>query len=109
VMGAGLAITLPDQIVLVVVGLVVLTAGFFGAHSIASGWAPVLGGQHGTRASGLYVGSYYAGSSIFGAVVGLAWAAGGWGATAAAVGALVVVGLAAATLLVTRLVEPGTR
>jgi len=109
VMGAGVALTVPDSLALVVVGLVVLTGGFFGAHSIASGWAPVLGGRHGTRASGLYVGSYYAGSSVFGALVGLAWAGGGWGATAAAVGALVVAALVAATLLVTRLVDAGTR
>ena len=43
VMGLGLALTLPDRLPLVVAGLVVLTAGFFAAHAVASGWAPVLG------------------------------------------------------------------
>ncbi len=36
---------------------------------------------------------YYAGSSIFGALVGLAWRADGWGVTAASVGLLVAVAL----------------
>ncbi|MCW2817819.1 MAG: ynfM, partial [Marmoricola sp.] len=46
VMGAGLALTLPDRLWLVVVGLVVLTAGFFAAHATASGWAPVVAAPH---------------------------------------------------------------
>lgn len=101
VMGAGLAITLPDHLGLLVVGLLVLTAGFFGAHSVASGWAPVVGRRHPSQASALYVCAYYVGSSIFGALVGLSWRAGAWPATAASIGALVLVGLVAA-LVVTR-------
>lgn len=102
VMGLGLALTLPDRLPLVVAGLVVLTAGFFAAHAVASGWAPVLGAAAPARASALYVAMYYAGSSLFGALVGLAWHAGGWDATAASVGvlvtlALLLVGVAART------------
>lgn len=102
VMGAGLALTLPDHLALVVVGLLVLTAGFFGAHSVASGWAPVVGRRHPSQASALYVCSYYVGSSVFGALVGLSWRAGAWPATVASVGALVVVGLVASLVVVTR-------
>lgn len=102
VMGAGLALTLPDHLVAVVAGLLVLTAGFFAAHSVASGWAPVVGRAHPGEASALYVCSYYVGSSVFGALVGLAWAAGAWPATAAAVGGLVLVGLLAAVVVVRR-------
>ena len=96
VMGLGLLLTLPDVLPLVVLGLAVLTAGFFGAHSTASGWVPVVGRRHPAQASALYVLSFYAGSSIFGALVGLAWRAGAWPATAVAVGGLVLVGLLAA-------------
>lgn len=39
VMLAGVATTVPDRLACVLVGLVVLTAGFFGAHSVASGWS----------------------------------------------------------------------
>ncbi len=93
VMGVGLVLTLPDRLSLVVAGLVVLTAGFFAAHAVASGWAPVLGGVAPARASALYVAMYYAGSSLFGALVGVAWSAGGWDATAASVGVLVALAL----------------
>ncbi len=96
VMAAGLAMTLPDQLVWVVVGLVVFTGGFFAAHATASGWAPVVGAPYGTRASALYVAGYYAGSSIFGTVLGGAWSGGGWPALVGGVAALVLVGMLAA-------------
>ncbi len=96
VMAAGLALTLPDRLALVVVGLVVFTGGFFAAHATASGWAPVVGAPYGTRASALYVAGYYAGSSIFGTLLGGAWSAGGWPALVGGVGALVLVGMLAA-------------
>ncbi|WP_019143574.1 MFS transporter [Aeromicrobium massiliense] len=90
VMAGGLALTLPDHLAPVVAGLVLLTAGFFAAHAVASGWMPLVAGTLGGRASGAYVTSYYAGSSVLGAVVGLAWSDGGWPAVAAAVGATVL-------------------
>ena len=92
-MGVGVLLTLPDRLPLVVVGLVVLTVGFFGAHATASGWAPVVGVQRPGLTSATYVCSYYAGSSVFGALVGLAWHAGGWPATAASLLVLVVLAL----------------
>ncbi len=105
VMGAGLLLTLGDRLPLVVVGLLVLTAGFFAAHAVASGWAPVVGRVAPSQASALYVSLYYAGSSVLGAVVGLAWKAGGWPATVACVGALVVLG-AVLVLVAARLARP---
>ncbi|GAB3590019.1 MFS transporter [Angustibacter peucedani] len=100
----GLALTLPDQLVLVVVGLVLFTAGFFAAHAVASGWAPAVARPPAATASALYVLAYYAGSSLFGALVGTAWHRGGWTATAASVGVLTLVGLVAggAVTLLTR-------
>ena len=97
VMAAGLALTVPDRLTLVVVGLVVFTTGFFAAHAVASGWMPVVAAPHRTRGSALYVCAYYAGSSVFGALLGLAWTDAGWGGVAAGVGALVALALAAVT------------
>lgn len=87
-MGAGIVVTLADRLWLIVLGLVVLTAGFFAAHAVASGWMPVVARGLGPAASGLYVSGYYAGSSVLGAALGLAWSGGGWPATAWAVLAL---------------------
>jgi YNFM family putative membrane transporter len=95
VMVTGLLLTLPDRLPLVVLGLVVLTGGFFAAHATASGWAPVVAAPYATQGSALYVCAYYAGSSVFGLVVGEAWAGAGWGGVVAAVGTLAAVGLAA--------------
>lgn len=102
VMLAGAALTLPQQLALVVAGLVVLTAGFFAAHGTASGWAPVVAAPgRGTQASAVYVASYYAGSSVFGLVLGEAWTAAGWTGVVAGVAALAVAALLA-TLAVAR-------
>jgi YNFM family putative membrane transporter len=95
VMAAGLGLTLPDRLPVVILGLVVLTGGFFAAHATASGWAPVVAAPYGTQASALYVCAYYAGSSVFGLAVGEAWAGAGWGGVVGAVGALAAVALVA--------------
>ena len=64
-------------------GLVLTTAGFFAAHSVASGWvggrAPVAPAQ----ASALYLCLYYIGSSVAGSAGGMFYARGGWPPTAA--------------------------
>lgn len=89
VMGGGTALTVPDRLGLVVVGLVVLTSGFFAAHAVASGWVPAVAGPAGSRASAAYVMAYYAGSSVFGLWLGQAWTSAGWAGVATAVGVLV--------------------
>jgi YNFM family putative membrane transporter len=99
-MGAGIALTVPDRLVLVVVGLVVFTTGFFAAHAVASGWMPVVAAPHRTRGSALYVCGYYAGSSVFGALLGLTWTDAGWTGVAAGVGVLVALALVATAAVV---------
>ena len=99
VMAVGLALTLPDTLPTLVAGLVLLTAGFFAAHAVASGWAPVVGSASPSRASGLYVAAYYAGSSVLGSLAGLAWDGAGWPAVAATVGGLVAAAALAAAYL----------
>ena len=48
---AGLAIMTPDSYWAIALGLAVMTYGFFGAHSICSGWAPALARQDKAQAS----------------------------------------------------------
>lgn len=109
VMGLGLLATLPDRLPLVVGGLLVSTAGFFAAHAVASGWAPVVGAPAAGPTSAAYVASYYAGSSVFGALVGLAWHDHGWSGVVGSVGLLVGLALVAALVLAraTRAGRPG--
>ncbi|MEF2976413.1 MFS transporter [Subtercola sp. YIM 133946] len=89
VMMAGVALTLAPLLAVVLAGLVLATAGFFGAHSTASGWTAAA--AHPTaraQASSLYNLAYYAGSSLFGWLGGVFFDAVGWSATAAMIGAL---------------------
>lgn len=104
---AGVALTLPSSLALVVVGLVVLTAGFFAAHSVASGWVGGLAPAAPAQASALYLCLYYVGSSVAGSAGGIFYARGGWPLTAAFAAALLAVALASAVSL--RRGRPGLR
>jgi YNFM family putative membrane transporter len=89
---AGLALTLPDQIVCITGGLLVFTFGFFATHSVASSWVSARTPGSRGQASAMYLLAYYLGSSTFGALIGLAYQYGGWPAAATGIGALFVVG-----------------
>jgi YNFM family putative membrane transporter len=81
VMGAGIALTLPAPLWCVVLGLCVLTTGFFAAHGVASGWVAAraqLGGRAVGQAASLYSFWYYVGSSVGGTLAGRAWQDTGW-------------------------------
>ncbi|WP_248836364.1 MFS transporter [Frankia sp. AgKG'84/4] len=84
---AGLTLTVPDNLGCVLAGLVIFTAGFFAAHSVASGWIGARAGTGRSEASALYLLGYYLGSSIGGTLIGLAWTRAGWPATVACVAA----------------------
>ncbi|TQL66622.1 putative MFS family arabinose efflux permease [Nocardioides albertanoniae] len=89
VMIAGVTMTLPDNLVMVLTGLLVLTTGFFGAHGVASGWVGARAKVGKAQASALYNLFYYGGSSLFGWLLGYAYVVGWWGiATAVLVLAL---------------------
>ncbi len=96
---AGTALTAAAPLPLVVAGLVVLTAGFFAAHAVASGWVGALA-PPGARAqaSALYTFGYYAGSGLLGWLGGYAFTAGGWPAVVAAVVACALLALVLALL-----------
>jgi YNFM family putative membrane transporter len=89
---AGLAITLPDRIVCITVGLLVFTAGFFATHSVASSWVSSRAPGRRGQAAAMYLLAYYLGSSTFGALIGLAYQYDGWPAAAAAIGTLFAAG-----------------
>ena len=81
VMAAGIALTLPAPLWCVVLGLCVLTVGFFAAHGVASGWVAAraqLGGRAVGQAASLYSFWYYVGSSVGGTLAGRAWQDAGW-------------------------------
>ena len=98
----GVALTLPASVFCIVAGLVVLTAGFFAAHSVASGWVGWRASVAPAQASALYLCLYYIGSSVAGSAGGVFWAHGGWLAVAAFSIALLAVALVCALSLVTR-------
>ena len=93
---AGLGLTLAAALVPIVAGIVVITFGFFGGHSIVSSWVGRRAGGAKAQASSMYLFVYYLGSSVAGAAGGLFYAAHGWNGVAAFVGVLFAVGLACA-------------
>ncbi|MDX3905455.1 MAG: MFS transporter [Pigmentiphaga sp.] len=75
---AGALLTLSANLWLLVLGMAVLTFGFFGAHSICSTWVARAARQGRAQASSLYLFGYYSGSSLIGAGGGYALAQAGW-------------------------------
>ena len=93
VMMIGAAITLSNNVIAILIGLVVATAGFFGAHSTAAGWTGQAATVGKAQASSLYNLFYYGGSSAIGWLGGVAFDARGW--TSLAVLIIVLAGIAA--------------
>lgn len=90
---AGLLLSLADQLTAVLLGLVLITAGFFAGHAVASGSVSHTARHGRAQATALYQMAYYLGSSLGGALGALAFHAAGWSATVA----LALAALAVAT------------
>ena len=90
---AGIGLTLAESLGLIVGGVVLVTTGFFIAHSVASGSIGPLAGASKGHAASLYLLFYYMGSSITGSVGGWFWQLGGWGSVAALTGTLALLGM----------------
>lgn len=90
---AGVGLTAFRPLVLVIAGVVAVTFGFFGGHSIVSSWVGRRAGHAKAQASSLYLFAYYMGSSLAGAGGGLFYADHGWNGVAAFIGAMVLAGL----------------
>ena len=89
----GVGLTVFDSLPVIIGGIVILTSGFFVAHSIASGWVGQLAETAKGHASSLYLLAYYLGSSIMGSVGGWFWDQGGWNAVAGFAGSLLLCAL----------------
>jgi YNFM family putative membrane transporter len=97
---AGVGLTASDQLVSILAGIVVVTVGFFGAHSVASSWVGRRASRHRGQAASLYLLFYYFGSSVLGTAGGWFWARQGWAGVAGFVTSLFVVALLIAIRLV---------
>lgn len=73
----GIVMTLGPLPVLLA-GMFIFTAGFFAAHSTASGWVGQAAATNRAEASSMYLLCYYAGSSAVGAASGLVFEATSW-------------------------------
>ncbi|MFD2640614.1 MFS transporter [Pseudomonas japonica] len=98
-MFGGMLLTLFTALPLVIVGMLVFTFGFFGAHSVASSWIGRRAFKAKGQASSLYLFSYYAGSSVAGTAGGVFWHYGGWNGIGLFIGSLLVVALGVAVYL----------
>lgn len=99
VMAGGLMMTLASPLAMVIVGMLVFTFGFFGAHSVASSWIGRRALKAKGQASSLYLFSYYAGSSVAGTAGGVFWHHWGWNGIGLFIGSLLAVALLVALRL----------
>jgi YNFM family putative membrane transporter len=93
---AGVGITLLPGLETMILGIIVITTGFFTTQSIASGWVGRLAIGTKGHAASLYLLAYYAGSSLIGWGGGWFWGFGGWTAVALFTLGLYCIGLLAA-------------
>ncbi|WP_297845097.1 MFS transporter [Pseudomonas sp.] len=96
---AGLAVTMFSPLSMVIVGVLMFTFGFFGAHSVASSWIGRRAIKAKGQASSLYLFCYYAGSSIAGTAGGFFWHYAGWNGIGIFIGVLLLGALAVARRL----------
>jgi YNFM family putative membrane transporter len=95
----GVALTLFTPLPVVVIGVLIFTFGFFGAHSVASSWIGRRAVKAKGQASSLYLFSYYVGSSVAGTGGGMFWHYAGWNGIGVFIGVLLLVALAVAVRL----------
>jgi YNFM family putative membrane transporter len=101
IMLAGVMLTLFHHLALILAGIVAVTFGFFGAHSIASSWVGNRALTGKAQASALYLFCYYLGSSAVGTLGGVFWTHWGWPGVSALVTLLLTTALVLAIRLMT--------
>ncbi|MCF3147903.1 MFS transporter [Streptomyces platensis] len=97
----GLLLTLSDSVGAVLAGLILITAGFFAGHAVASSSVSRTAKTARAQASALYQCAYYVGSSLGGALGAVAFHAVGWEGTVL-LGLAAMLGAASITLYATR-------
>ena len=90
VMLLGLLLTLFSPLWVIFPGMLLFSAGFFAAHSVASSWIGPRARRARGQASSLYLFSYYLGSSIAGTLGGVFWHKYGWNGVGAFIALLLV-------------------
>ncbi|KQL48447.1 MFS transporter [Brevibacillus choshinensis] len=95
----GACLTLDDHLWIKILGLPILTFGFFGSHSIASSWVGRRALHDKAQASSLYLFFYYAGSSIGGTAGGVFWSSFGWGGVVGMIAGFMLIGFVLASRL----------
>jgi MFS transporter, YNFM family, putative membrane transport protein len=99
IMAAGALLTLSDLLLLVLAGSAAMVFGFFGAHSVTSGWVSAWATQQRAQSSALYLFGYHLGSSVAGFVGGLFYVGFGWPGEVGTVLLLLAVGVLVALSL----------
>lgn len=74
----GVFLTLSASLFYIILGIGIVTTGFFISHSIASGNVGKLAHENKGHAASLYLLFYYLGSSIIGSMSGIVWQEQGW-------------------------------
>ncbi|MCD9142751.1 MFS transporter [Streptomyces albireticuli] len=99
---AGLLLTLTTSLTAVLAGLVLITAGFFAGHAVASSSVSRAAKTGRAQASALYQTAYYLGSSVGGTLGAVAYHYAGWDG-AVVLGMAAMIGAASITLYATRM------
>lgn len=97
----GALVTLSENVIVMLIGLVLMTGAFFGTHSISSGSLVKRATLGRSQAASMYNFFYYAGSTVIGWLGGVAYVWIGWPGTVLTVAALAVISVIA-TLLYAR-------
>jgi MFS transporter, YNFM family, putative membrane transport protein len=105
---AGLLVSLADSTAAVLAGLVLITAGFFAGHAVASSAVSGTAKTGRAQASALYQSSYYLGSSAGGTLGAVAFHSGGWAGTVG-LALLAVAGVVSITLYGSRVAARAAR
>jgi len=96
----GVGMTAASPLILIVAGIGVATAGYFGAHSVASSWVGRRGHAAPAQAAAFYSFFMYVGSSVLGSAGGVAWNHGKWPGVALLTMILLALALAVALRLI---------
>lgn len=93
IMLIGLLITALAPVAVIFLGMMLFTAGFFAAHSVASSWIGRRARRAKGQASSLYLFCYYVGSSVAGTLGGVFWHSFGWNGVVAFISVMLLLAL----------------
>ena len=99
-MGAGMAVTMVDDTLVIILGLAIATMGFFAAHGVASAWVTRRARTGKAQDSAIYLVAYYIGTSILGTPGDYAWTLWAWPGVMLVCGGAAVLALLVAIRLV---------